>query len=400
MHILFLSRWYPFPADNGSKIRIYNLIRCLAAKHEVTLVSFTAEPLTPERVDGMRKFCSEVYSVPYKAFQPDSMKSLTGFFSRWPRSFADTHSLELEGLLDKLAQEQHLDLVIASQFDMAPYALKLKGIPKVLEEVEVSIFRDQYMKETQPLKKARKRLMWLKWTNFMSDVLKEFAGCTVVSEPEIEPIHEIIPGYDRVAVVPNGADLQSSAGSFGKPLPNTMVYTGSLTYYVNFDAMKFFLGEVFPIIQAKCPEVKLQMAGRLEGVALDDLPRYENAPHVGYQKDIRPLIAKSWLSIVPERVGGGTRIKVLESMALGTPVIATTRAATGLKLTPGHDVLVADQPADFADAVLRVMNDPNLRTTLSQNGRRTIETQYDWNVIGQQLDDFLERMASQPSKVG
>lgn len=393
MNILFLSRWYPYPADNGSKIRVYNLLQFLATRHNVTLLSFTQENLTPERLDGMRALCSQVHALQYKSFQPSSMKSLVGFFSRWPRSFRDTHNPEMQALVERLHAESPFDLVIASQFDMAPYALALKGVPKLLEEVEISIFRDQYLKETHPLKKARKRLMWMKWNIFMRDILSDFAGCTVVSEPEIEPIQEIVPGYNRVAVIPNGADLGRLTMNLAPPQPSTLVYTGSLTYYVNFDAMKFFLGEVFPLIQAECPQVKLQMAGRLDGVPLGDLPACENARHIGHQQDIRPLVAGSWASIVPERVGGGTRIKVLESMALGTPVIATTRAATGLNLTPGYDVLVADQPRAFAEAALRLLRDPDLRLTLSQNGRRTIETHYDWNVIGEKLDDLLHKLA-------
>ncbi len=395
MRILFLSRWYPYPPDNGSKVRIFNIIKYLARSHDITLISFAEEMISSERLAAMREFCSRVEVTPYKRFQPTSGKALRGFFSRKPRSFIDTFSRELQGQIESAEREMPFDVVIASQVDMAPYALALPTTPKILEEIEISIFHDQYIKEFHPLKKARKRLMWGKWLFYMAEVLRQYDGCTVVSEPEIEPIQKALPGYQPVALIPNGADIERFTGDFGQPECNTLVYTGALTYYVNFDAMKFFLGEVFPLILAQCPEVKLYMAGHLEGVAMDELPKHDNAIFTGHLADIRHRVAGSWLSIVPERVGGGTRIKVPESMALGTPVVATTRGATGLDVRHGEDILVADTPEDFAAAVLRVLKDPQLRETLSRNGRRTVEEKYDWKVIVHQFDTFIQSVVTQ-----
>jgi len=139
-----------------------------------------------------------------------------------------------------------------------------------------------------------------------------------------------------------------------------MVYTGALSYYVNFDAMQFFLGEVFPLIAAECPEVTLSMAGKLEGTRVAELPTFPNARHIGYLSDVRPIVQSSWLSLIPERVGGGTRIKLFESMALGTPVVLTRWAATGVDARDGVDYLVADTPRDLAAACLRLFRDPTL----------------------------------------
>lgn len=393
MRILFLSRWYPYPANNGSKIRVYNLLKVLGQHHEVVLVSFNtdAEPVTQERLDGMLEFCSEVHVTPYKMFNPGSMKALLGYLAPKPRSLIDSYSVDMERIIRRAAEQKPFDAVVASQIDMTIYTHFLPNTPRVLEEVEISIFYEQMVRETQPLKKARKQLMWSKWMNYMRGVMRDYDGVTVVSQPEVEPLHRILPGYDRIEVIPNGADLKRFTGDFGTPQPDTLVYTGALTYYVNFDAMKFFLSEVFPLIIAKRPQVKLVMCGTLEGVPVHELSSYPNAEHVGYVSDIRSRVAGSWLSIVPERVGGGTRIKILESMALGTPVIATAHAAKGLQIKDGHDMLVASPPADYAAAVLRVLEDPQLRQTLSQNGRTLIEQKHDWEVIGQQLDSFIQK---------
>lgn len=394
MRILFLSRWYPYPADNGSKIRVFNLIKELARSHEITLISFAAAPVSPEDTAAMRAYCAEVHSVVYKPFQPKSTKSMAGFLSRKPRSLVDCYSEEFQQLVNTAVQQTQYDLVIASQIEMALYTTALTHIPKILEEIEISIFYDKFVKEQRPLKRLRHRLTWEKWAGFLADTLRTYDGCTVVSDPEVAPIHRALPGYEPIAVIPNGADIARFTGDFGAPQPNTLVYTGALTYHVNFDAMQFFLRDIFPLIQQAVPDVKLYIAGRLDGVPVDQLPKNDAVIYTGHLSDIRPRVAQSWISIVPERIGGGTRIKVPEAMALGSPVVATTRGATGLKVTPGHDILVADQPQEFAASVIRLLKDAELRATLSRNGRATVETHYDWSKIGIQLDHFIQTIVT------
>jgi polysaccharide biosynthesis protein PslH len=394
VRILFLSLWYPFPADNGSKIRIYNIIKGLARRHEIHLLSYTNEPLTAEQISGMEQWCASVTTLAYQPFQPDRARALLRFFSPRPRSVDEVYNPEFSAAVATLGKKIPFDLVLASQFDMAPYGIVLGNVPRVLEEIELSIFRDQYKKEPRPFRRLRKRLMWEKWRFYMAGMLRQYQGGTVVSEPELAPIQDIIPGFAPVAVAPNGADIERFTGDFGTPQPNTLVYTGALTYYVNFDAMQFFLSEVFPLVQRQVPEVTLKIAGRLDGVATNRLPTNARVQYTGHQSDIRPLVAQSWLSIVPERIGGGTRIKVPESMALGTPVVATNRGATGLHVRHGHDILVADAPQEMADAIVRVLRDARLREQLSINGRQTVEQHYDWRVIGDQLDTFLQGVVS------
>ncbi len=393
MRILFLSRWYPFPANNGSKIRIYNLLKYLGQHHEVVLASFNAdsEPVTQERLNGMLEFCSEVHVAPYRLFNPGSLKALAGLLATKPRSLIDSYSPEMEANIRKVASQKPFDAVVASQIDMSIYTHLLPDTPHILEEVEISVFHEQLLRETHPLKKIRKQLMWSKWLNHMRSVMLDYDGITVVSKPEVEPLHRIIPGYDRIEVIPNGADLKRFTGDFGQPQPDTLVYTGALTYFVNFDAMQFFLRDVFPLINAQRPQVKLYMCGSLEGVPVHELPTYPNATHVGHVSDIRKRVTESWLSIVPERVGGGTRIKIFESMALGTPVVATAHASIGLEARDGQEILIGNSAEDYANKVVRVLSDPALRQTLSRNGRKLIEDKHDWEVIGQQLDEFIQR---------
>ena len=397
MRILLLSRWFPFPADNGAKIRIYNLIRTIASRHQVRLISFASEPVNDERLREMQSHCYQVETVLYQPFQSNSLKARLGLFSPIPRSFLDTHNAEFLGRVEQAGREEKFDLLIGLAWDSIPYLLgapSLANTPKLLEEVEISIYRDQYLRARSPLQKLRKKLMWNKWRYYMGRSLRKINACTVVSEPEIEPIHACLPGYAPIGVIPNGADIARFTGDFGAPQPNTVVYTGAMTYHVNFDAMKWFLGEIWPRVTAEVPQAHLYMCGRYDGVPVHELPQYANATLVGHLSDVRPRIAQSWLSVVPERSGGGTRIKVPEAMALGTPIVSTVRGATGLDLTDGHDVLIADQAEAFAQAVIRVLKDATLRQRLSTQGRATVEAKYDWRIIGQQLDDFMMQVAA------
>ncbi len=396
MKILFISRWFPYPPDNGSKIRVFNLIKNLTLYHEVDLISFTSKTLTGDSLTAMSRYCRRVETVPYRPFQPDRLKALLGFFSRRPRSVIDTYSPEMQSLVEDAGHRSRFDLVVASEFDAAPYALALRHTPKVLDELQLTVLYEQFANQHQPVRRWRNWLTWWKLSRYVAQLLPDYDGCIVASEQERHRVLKVVSAANSICVVPNGVDTKLyTANGLTGPEPDTLVYNGALTYSANFDAMDFFLREVFPLIQAKRPKVKLFITGKLDGVPVDRLPGNDGLVFTGYLDDIRPRVARSWGSVVPLRVGGGTRLKILEALALGTPVVATSKGAEGLDLIPDRDILIADDPADFAAAVLRLLQDATLRETLSHNGRQTVEAKYDWQIIGRQFNDFIEMVVSQ-----
>ena len=164
MRILLLSRWFPFPADNGAKVRIYNLIRTIASRHQVRLISFASEPVSEVRLREMQSYCYKVETVLYRPFQSNSLKARLGLFSPIPRSFLDTHNPEFLARVEQAGREEKFDLLMGSAWDSIPYLLgtaSLRNTPKLLEEVEISIYRDQYLQAKTQLQRLRKRLMWL-----------------------------------------------------------------------------------------------------------------------------------------------------------------------------------------------------------------------------------------------
>jgi glycosyltransferase involved in cell wall biosynthesis len=399
MKILALSRWFPYPPDNGSKIRIYNILKQLASQHEIVLLALAADDEgSPEAMAALRQWCTQVKTVPKRAFDAHQWRTWPGFFSPWPRHHYQTFSHELQALVAREIRAHKFHLGIAFQLDMARYLLGYHQFPKVLEEVELTMIAESAARETHPLRRLRRQLTLWKTRWFVNRLLRNYDFCTVVSEQEQALLRRLAPHYQSMVVVVNGVDPSHYRGPFGPPQGDSLVYPGALTYSANFDAMSFFLSEIFPLIKRAAPHATLRITGKTTGLPLEQLPRQDGVIFTGYLNDIRPCIAQSWVSVVPLRVGGGSRLKILESLALGTPVVATSKGAEGLDFIPGHEILIADDPAEFAAAVLRLLQDPLLRETLGQRGRQAVQCRYDWQIVGQRLNDVIEMAISQPAR--
>lgn len=396
MRVLYIAGWYPFPADNGARIRTFNLVRHLSGRHEVTLLAFSSRgPVPQEALEAMKPYCRSVAAVPYREFHPGRLRALLGFFSTRPRSVVDTYSPEMAALVEKATAENAFDVVVASTLRAAPYALAVNGMPKVFEEIELAVLHEQFARAHNLAAKLRRGLMWWKQKRYMAQLLAKFDGCTVVSEEERDLVGRIAPGLRRPAVVPNGVDLEINTGDFGRPHPDTLIYPGALTYRANFDAMQFFVQEILPRIQHHRPAAHLRITGGYQGVPIEQLPLTDGVELTGYLDDIRPAVAQSWACVVPLRVGGGTRLKILEAMALGTPVVSTSKGAEGLRVSHGEHILIADGPEDFARAVVRLLEDEPLRARLAANGRRLVEESYSWKQCAGHLEQLLDQIAGQ-----
>jgi glycosyltransferase involved in cell wall biosynthesis len=400
MRILYLSRWFPYPPDNGSKIRIFNALRSLSRSHEIDLISFTSEAIYPKRIYELEKYCRTVEIVPYRPFQPGRLRAKLGFLAVKPRSVLDTYNREMEHCIQRAVQKKHYDLIIGNEIDMAPYLVSIPRIPKLLENVELTLYYERYAHHTNRLNKIRSGFSWLKWERYIRNLSRDIQAWTVVSKKEKNLLSQISKGVISSQVVPNCIDYQSYQGDFGSPDKDTLIYSGALTYHANYDAVDYFLAEIFPLIQKEKPETRFIVTGKLDGVPIERLANHEKVIFSGYLDDIRPAIAHSVVNIVPLRVGGGTRLKILESMAIGTPVVSTSKGVEGLDLVDGREIIVADDPVDFAAAVLRLMGDRELREGLSSAGCVTVAQQYDWDVIAPEFTRFVENTASRNGRHG
>ena len=391
MKILFLSTWFPSPTDNGSKIRVYHLLRALGAQHQVSLLSFAFDTARPAEATALRDICVDVQAVECNPFRRDGVSALARYLSPGPIVTRPLEEMRLA--VQRQLDSAHYDAVIASIEVMATYAFQApQTTTKILEEHN-SLSRwmwERYRAQQSTLQRLRCWISWRKTSFYESRLFRQFDLCTMVSDQDRTASLQMLPGYHGpVEVVPNGVDCDWNRPGLAPAEPHRLVFNGSLTYQVNYDAVKYFLAEIYPIIREALPTVTLSITGSTKGVSLAGLS-LDGVRLTGYVDDIRQVVASSSVCVVPIQEGGGTRLKILEAMALGTPIVSTTKGAEGIKAKHGEHLLLADNVANFARCTLDLLCDVDLRQQLAVNARRLVEEYYNWTQIGQRFTGLVE----------
>jgi glycosyltransferase involved in cell wall biosynthesis len=395
MKILFLSTWFPYPPNQGSKIRAYYLLKHLAEAHEVALVTFEDVDLDPAWVEHIQQLCSRVEIVQRKPFAASKGKTWLGWLSPLPSAVVAIRSPEMAERVRNVAQSWKPDCVVALTFVTAPYALDIPGVPKV---VDIDNFMARMLQETIPMAaglpdRLRRWAAYRKFLAYERKLYPQFDLCLAVTESDRRQVlDQMTLRPDQVIVTPNGVDTQYNHLEDVKPIPNSLIFNGALTYNANYDAVAYFLAEIFPLIRQQAPEARLRVTGSTVGVDLDSLPLDGKVELTGYLADIRPAVAESWACVVPLRLGGGTRLKILEAMSLGAPVISTAKGAEGLEVEDGVHLLIAESPDEFAGQVLRVLRSADLRQELAHNAARLVGEKYEWSHIGAGFRQAVERL--------
>lgn len=394
LRVFFLSAWYPHPADNGSKLRVCHLLRSLAARHRVTLLSFAFAAARPEEAGPLREWGVEVQVVPINPFEANRAGALRTFLS--PRPVVSRPIAAMSRLVASTLAAQAFDAVIASTEMMADYVLQApSGTTKILEEHNSMTrwMHERYREQSGALQRLRCWASWLKTRQYEARLFSRFDLVTMVSEQDQAVCRTDLPGYrGRVEVAPNGVDCAHNRPGLAEPQPGRLAFNGSLTYSANYDAMRWFLAEVYPRIKAQVPGVSLAITGFTQGVDLAGLALDDSVTLTGFIEDVRIPVAEAAVAVAPIRQGGGTRLKILEAMALGTPVVATSKGAEGLDVADGEYLLLADEPERFAGSVVALLRDATLRAHLATNARRLVERRYDWDAIGRRFVELVEEM--------
>lgn len=375
MRILFLSRWFPFPMNNGSKLRIYNLLRELREHHDITLLSFADQTEVNREAPELRSICSDVHVVPWREFNAHSFQAYLGFLSLKPRSITDTFSVEMIQKITRLINTEKYDLVIASQLPMAAYCRYFKGLPAMFEELELGLSSRTSDLTFAPYRHLRHALTWFKLRLYLSQLLKHFETVTVVSEQERDLTLKKFPFVRNICVIPNCINLADYNGIQAKTGSSRLIFTGSFRYHANYEAMCWFIREVFSLVLEQMPEVELLITGDHADLPL---PLEKNINLTGYVDDIKPLIASSTVVLAPLRSGGGTRLKILEAMAMGIPVVATSKGAEGLEVHSGEHLYIADDPVEFSACVITLLRDAGLRDQMAKRARSVLQDKYVW----------------------
>jgi glycosyltransferase involved in cell wall biosynthesis len=386
VRLVVLSSWWPSPPNNGSKLRAWHLIEELARRHEISLVSFAeGGEATEENIAALKDYCASVRVVSGNPHKPEGGLSWRGYFSDMPRSYAQTYNPRMAAYA--LDAATRAEAMLAFQIGTAVYFRGIHRMPLVFDEADASVIRDGSAKNGHT-PGWRQRITWRKYAAFTRHLVSSSSRTTVVSDAERQCLGEAGCDTSRIAVVPNGVARQYL--DYEEPKQKgSLIYTGSLTYEPNFDAVQYFLTDIFPRVRKVRGDAMLTVTGSYAGVPIQRLPP-TRVSLTGLVPDIRPHVARAEVCIVPLRLGGGTRLKILEAMALGTPVVSTSKGAEGLDVKHGEHLLIADDPDAFARAVVDLLDHPEKARTLATNARRLIAWRYTWNRVASQLDQVLQ----------
>ena len=384
MKILIISPFLPYPLDQGGKIRIFNIIKNLSNSHEVTLAAIVDDRSESE-FGPLRELCEEIVLVERPArLWPDR---LSFFTSRAPYNVIRYRSATMRQTLQELEQKRSFDLIQIEFSMMWQYAdlfvapvvldahnIEYKNVQQIGSSATSPLWRRLYLMEVRRLQAVEERA----W--------QECALCFAVSEKERNEIAARTGDSAKVITAANGVDPERFAFGPREQAGNKILFLGGMDYSPNLDAAGFFLSEVFPIIRREEPEAQVLLVGRGLG-KLGDLALLPGVKCHESVPEVLPWFYEANLLAVPLRQGAGTRIKVLEAMAAGLPVVATSKGCEGIAAENGRELLIADTPDDFAAAALRIMRSPESGDSLARNARRLVVERYTWESAAKIMDE-------------
>jgi polysaccharide biosynthesis protein PslH len=406
MKILAVYPYVPYPLDRGAYHRAFHLLKGLCQDHEVDLIALAENGAGKEHANVFAEFCHSVHVVPFQ--HPDWQKLVPDRLRNpLPSTIEHWNIPALDRAIEDALREESYDAAHVFDIVMArPFLQKFPNIPLVADRTRVDLQyqlmeqrRMKFTPKTQVLNVENMTKLWRyeRW-------VAKHAALQIVCGPDDETfLRKYVTRRQPIEVIANGVDLEyfKPNASFGPKEPQpTIVFCGAMDYNPNVDGLRWYFAEMHKQIADAMPGLQTWIVGK-DPVA--EVKSYGKVPGVtvtGGVPDVRPYYQKAWLQVVPIRIGGGTRLKIVESLAMGTPVVSTTIGAQGLDLQHGHDALLADTEFDFIEETLRCLRDTELRNKLVREGKTTVAARLSWDGLGARLRriyaDRFERNTPRP----
>jgi sugar transferase (PEP-CTERM/EpsH1 system associated) len=397
MRILWVKAGGLVPPDTGGKIRSYNILRELARRHSVTFFSFHGAHENDQH-PGLKDIFDRVVSVPLALPAPKSSRELADYgirlFSPQPYGITKFCRGEVREQLRALLKQESYDVILCDFLTPAGVIPWDSPIPKVVftHNVEAMIWKRHYEVAKNPVWKGISWWEWRKMEAAERRYLRLADRVLTVSETDRDAFAPFLPGQ-TITVIPTGVDVDYFKPMPAEELPNSLVFTGSMDWLPNEDAIFYFAEAILPLLKPHCPDLILEVVGRNPSRKLQALAENEKALRLtGWVEDVRPFLARDSVCIVPLRIGGGTRLKIFEAMAMGKAIVSTTVGAEGLPVKSGENILLADTPEDFAESVLSLFRDTKQRSQLETAARILVEENYSWPKIADSFSRILQEV--------
>lgn len=387
MKILFLSLRCPYPPHRGDCIRSYHFIKHLAQRHSVTLVYFAASEADIASAKHLQTYCKQVAYVPFqRSFA--LFNTAVHCLSRHPLQVHYWYSRHMQRTINELLAAERFELVHAQLFRMGQYVTAARVPTKVLDlcdSLALNLNRRADFDCTP--KRFLVKLEEKRVRRYEVDIMKAFDCGTVVAEFDRDYLLQQDSSLN-LSVVPMGVDLAYfSREPACQRAPANLLFTGTMNYFPNVDAVLYFCREIFPRIREQHPNATFTIVGREPTEQVQRLAAQPGVVVTGSVPDVRPYFEKASVFVSPMRAGSGIQTKNLEAMAMGVPVVTSAVGAMGLAADIGTELLVADTPASFAAQVMQLVDNRERRETLAQAGRKRVETTYSWHAIGERLEN-------------
>lgn len=390
MRILWIKTELLHPVDKGGRIRTYQMLRSLSRHHHVTYLALDDGTAASDALTRAAEYAARVVTVPFKTARKMSL----GFFfdllanlaSRLPYAVTRYRSSALREQITRLSAA--VDLVVCDFLSPSINVPNGLPVPSVLfqHNVEAKIWERHAAVPQNPIRRAYMRQQWKRMLDFEAAECRRFRHVVAVSETDAEVMRTEyhVPSVPHVGT---GVDLEYFTSTCIRPADNSeIVFVGSMDWMPNDDAMRWFLREILPLVRVRVSSVKLTVVGRSPSKSLRQLASATPGVEVtGTVADVRPFLARAALCCVPLRVGGGTRLKIYEAMAMGTPIVSTKIGAEGLPVRDGEHLLIADAPDAQAVAIAELLGDRPRADRLAASGLRFAREHCSWDSIAKQF---------------
>ena len=400
MKVLFLSQIVPYPPHGGVLQRGYNIIREIARNHEIHLLAFvhpeilTSQSLIDQSRQELQKFCRTIDYFPLwpkKSLVHKLAALVLGGVYPGPFSELAHRSTSFRNRMCELLGEQEIDLVHYDTIGLARYKNFAPNTPSVITHHNVESNLMARRSEVERSAPAR----W--YVARQARLLRESEStesarfdCNVMMSATDEADLKAMAPEVHTAIVPNGVDTEYFQPSHVEVEP-AIIYTGGMNMFANEDAVLYMLKEMWMRIKQAIPNVHFYVIGQDPTKEILEYAKKDDAVTVtGFVEDIRPYVARSAVYVVPIRVGGGTRLKVLDALAQGKAIVSTSVGCEGINVTNGGDIRIEDNPVEFADRTIELLKDSDMRLALGQKARQLAVEEYSWEKIGKVLDGVYQ----------